>query len=331
MTEQPPEDWMTDEGERDLFSVVVPTFNRVGTIIEALDSVKAQTYRPIEILIADDGSTDGTEQAVAEWIRANARPDFAVKYQWRENQGVCGARNDALAVSSGEFVQFLDSDDLLYPERLEKLVHFFRAEGVDYIETGFEGFVDGDDDYEEVHLGHGESCQISLLLRGRLWPNTLRPAFRRGLIRRIGPWRHGMPTFQDLDFVIRALTLDPLPRVGSIVESLARARRSGDRMSDAFKTLEGRRLRVGCEELLVREVLGRAEFDDEDCVKLRARCLTLALRSKAAGWGEVLGGLLEALSLLPQPTPMKDRLKWLAIRSGRPVCWIVCRALKLAV
>ncbi len=102
-------------------------------------------------------------------------------------------------------------------------------------------------------------------------------------------------------------------------------------MSNTFKTLEGRRLRVSCEELLVRQVLGRSEFADEDCVRLRARCLTLAIRSKAAGWGEVLDGLLDALRLLPQPTPLKDRLKWMAIRGGRPVCWVLCRALRLGV
>lgn len=329
MTIEPPTDWLAGDGEKDLFSVVIPTFNRVGTIIEALDSVKAQTYRPIEILIADDGSTDGTEEEVQRWISRNEDLELMVDYEWKENQGVSGARNDGASRATGQFIQFLDSDDLLYPTRLEKLVDLFHAGEVDYIETGFDGFVDGDDDYEEVHGGHTRSSHFSLLLRGRLWPNTLRVSFRRTLVRRIGLWRHGVQYFEDYEYVIRALTLDPLPKVGSIGESLAGARRSGERLSETFKTMEGRRRRIQSEETLVRGVAGRPEFSDEDCVYLRARCLTLAMRSMAAGWGEVLDGLLEALRLIPQPTPIKDRLKWAALRGGRPVCWVFCRALNL--
>ena len=109
---------MTD-GPRTLVSVIVPTHNRAHLLIGALDSVWAQTYRPIELIVVDDGSTDNTRAAVEAWQSAHCSDDrFTLEYVAQENRGPAVARNRGLTLSRGEYVQFLDSDDRLHPEKL---------------------------------------------------------------------------------------------------------------------------------------------------------------------------------------------------------------------
>jgi glycosyltransferase involved in cell wall biosynthesis len=93
-----------------LVSVVIPAYNCAKFLAETLDSVFAQTYRPIEVIVVDDGSTDHTVEIV------RAYPD--VRYFYQENQGVSVARNVAIAAAQGEFIAFLDGDDIWKPDKL---------------------------------------------------------------------------------------------------------------------------------------------------------------------------------------------------------------------
>lgn len=101
-----------------LVSIIIPTFNRAHLISETLDSVLAQTYTNWECLIIDDGSTDHTAQVVQAYIDKDSR----FKYLLRSDvylPGGNGARNYGLKLSRGTYVNFLDSDDVLLPEKLE--------------------------------------------------------------------------------------------------------------------------------------------------------------------------------------------------------------------
>ena len=109
--------WMTAECEPGLVSVIIPTYNRARLLVEAMDSVFAQTYRPIELIVVDDGSKNNTPQVLQEWAAAHARdPRFRMRIFHEENKGAPVARNLGLIESRGEFIQFLDSDDLLGKE-----------------------------------------------------------------------------------------------------------------------------------------------------------------------------------------------------------------------
>jgi len=98
-----------------LVSVVVPTYNRADTLACTLDSVLAQSYDHFEIIVVDDGSTDGTRELVASRYGGEPR----IRYTWQENRGVTGARNTALAMVGGDHVAFLDSDDCWEPWKLQ--------------------------------------------------------------------------------------------------------------------------------------------------------------------------------------------------------------------
>lgn len=102
-----------------LVSVVIPSYNRATLIAESLDSVFAQTYPRLEVIVVDDGSTDGTEAAVAPYRDR-------IIYIRQQNQGLAGARNTGNARATGEFIAWLDSDDLWNPEKTALQVAYLR-------------------------------------------------------------------------------------------------------------------------------------------------------------------------------------------------------------
>ncbi|MBW2512977.1 MAG: glycosyltransferase [Deltaproteobacteria bacterium] len=100
-----------------MVSVIVPTFNRGWCLNEAIDSVFSETYGGYELIVVDDGSTDDTKRRLSRY------PDVHVLTQ--RNRGVSAARNSGVAVARGDFIAFLDSDDLWMPEKLSTQVDFF--------------------------------------------------------------------------------------------------------------------------------------------------------------------------------------------------------------
>jgi glycosyltransferase involved in cell wall biosynthesis len=96
-------------------SALIPTYNRARLLARAVDCVLAQTYPGCEALVIDDGSTDDTPRLIAERYAGNAR----VRYVWQPNRGVAAARNLGLSLARGDYIAFLDSDDLWQPWKIE--------------------------------------------------------------------------------------------------------------------------------------------------------------------------------------------------------------------
>lgn len=107
---------------RDLVSVVVPTFNRAHCLSRAVDSALDQTYPDLEVIVVDDGSTDNTPDLMGDRY-GGAGP---VRYVYQPNRGVAAARNTGLQASRGQFIAFLDSDDIWHPWKLELQVECMR-------------------------------------------------------------------------------------------------------------------------------------------------------------------------------------------------------------
>ena len=102
-----------------LVSVVIPTFNRAEMLADALTSVAQQSYRPIELIIADDGSTDNTAEVVQKLVEQHQTTGFELSYYRQKNQGGNPARNLGIQHARGEYVAFLDSDDCWDANKLE--------------------------------------------------------------------------------------------------------------------------------------------------------------------------------------------------------------------
>ena len=106
-----------------LVSIIIPTYNRRRWIGECLDSILAQTYPHVETLVVDDCSTDDT----VEWLRSEPRYAFAQIHRQPKNGGASEARNAGIRIARGDLIAFIDSDDLLAPEHVERAVETFRA------------------------------------------------------------------------------------------------------------------------------------------------------------------------------------------------------------
>lgn len=105
-----------------LVSIVIPTHNCADYICEAVESCLSQTYKLIEIIVVDDGSTDDTKQKLREYI-----DQASIKYIYQENGERSKARNEGIKIAQGEFIQLLDVDDLLEREKIEKQVDFLQG------------------------------------------------------------------------------------------------------------------------------------------------------------------------------------------------------------
>ncbi len=110
-------------------SVCIPTYNRKDYLKEALKSVFEQSYKDFEVIVMDDGSNDGTKEFVGSL-------DYPVNYHWQENAGDAAARNKMIELAEGKYITFLDSDDMLLPDALEKLVERLKDKQEDAISYG---------------------------------------------------------------------------------------------------------------------------------------------------------------------------------------------------
>lgn len=101
-------------------SVIIPTYNRGKYVCEAIESVLGQTFQDFEVIVVDDGSTDDTRQRIEHYLPR-------IEYIHQKNAGPAAARNTGIAASKGEYVAFLDSDDLWLPNKLRLQVEFMDS------------------------------------------------------------------------------------------------------------------------------------------------------------------------------------------------------------
>ena len=170
-----------------LVSTIIPVYNRAGMLREAVASVLDQSYRPIEIIIVDDGSTDETALGADELGKTHPQ-EISVIHQ--SNTGPGRAREAGRQMARGEFIQYLDSDDLLLPEKFRKQVAGLRAHpecGVSYGKTRYRR-VDG---WTEPGAWKGSGVKVERMFPSFLlsrWWDTPTPLYRASVCEQAGPW-----------------------------------------------------------------------------------------------------------------------------------------------
>ncbi len=186
-----------------LVSCIIAVFNGEAYLHDAIDSVLSQTYPLIEVIVVDDGSTDGT----AEVIR---RYGVLVRTLHQGNCGVSIARNRGVAMATGRFLSFLDADDRLDPRKITMQVDAFRADAqLDFIDchTAYFWSEDLSEEARQRDFRHEQS----------FWRQTL-PAhisgwlFRRELWDRVGEFSASLRYSEDMDWFSRARDL-PMRRL----------------------------------------------------------------------------------------------------------------------
>jgi len=182
-----------EQAQPGLVSTIIPVFNRAAMLREAVESVLAQTYAPLEIVIVDDGSTDDTALVAAslasERIRVIRQP----------NRGAGAARETGRLAARGEFIQYLDSDDLLLPRKFELQVAGLRAHPECGASYGWTRVDDGPRPAKRT--GEKIDALFPSMLQSRWW-HTPTPLWRRTVVEKAGPWL-ALNTEEDWEYDAR--------------------------------------------------------------------------------------------------------------------------------
>jgi glycosyltransferase involved in cell wall biosynthesis len=208
---------MVNAMHQPLISVVIPNYNYAHYLGEAIESVLAQTYASIEIILVDDGSTDDSLERARKF---NGR----LKIVAQENAGVSAARNRGIGEASGELIAFLDSDDVWLPEKVAKQVRLLEREPqVGLVHCGYvEFFSDGT--VGDTHLD-GMEGEVALELlkyqRSVVLGGGSGAMVRRSLIDEIGGFDPAVSPAEDWEFYYRCARVC---RVGFIDEVLLKYR-----------------------------------------------------------------------------------------------------------
>jgi len=175
-------------------SILIACFNAERYVREAIESALAQTYQNVEVVVVDDGSTDGSVDVIRS---------FGPRIIWEAgpNRGACAARNRALALSSGEFINFLDADDLLLPEKVEKQLHLLASDEADIV-------------FSQVHIFDDQTQRAQEDLHPTPRGDPLRYLFiypfqtaaalhKRAWLERVGGFREHLSRGQEYDLHLR--------------------------------------------------------------------------------------------------------------------------------
>lgn len=194
-----------------MVSIIIPTYNRSNLLVDAVNSCLNQTYSDIEIIIVDDGSTDRTEKMVSDLMK-NEWIEKRIKYYQQNNAGASTARNLGIEHASGEYIQFLDSDDLLHAEKLQRQIYCIKQ----YNENQPEGCscygLLGESFESKNSSRIGISCKVPneyiLHLCGRIvhGMQTSAPLWNSSFIKSQSGWRTDISFGDDLEYHIRLLS-----------------------------------------------------------------------------------------------------------------------------
>ena len=231
-------------------SVVIPAYQAAAFISEAIDSVLAQTHPAHELVVCDDGSTD-------ELAGVLERYGDALTVVRQENKGLAGARNRAVAETSGEFVAVLDADDVFMPEYLERMVDA-AVERPDLDILACDAYLEVDGRIVGTYYPDVAKFVVGDQRRGAIHTHFIfgLATIRRERLLAVGGWDESMRLIEDTDCFVR-LILDG-GRAGLVEEPLARYRlREGSLSSDRGATM-------AAQVTMLEKFLDHPALDDGD-------------------------------------------------------------------
>jgi glycosyltransferase involved in cell wall biosynthesis len=225
-------------------SVIIRTFNRAYCIADAIHSALQQTYKNLQIIVVDDGSTDSTCEVLRSYRDSRLR---VVRHE--SNRGVGAACNTGIAAATGEFVAWLDSDDVWYPDKLQRQLEFLRhyreidavfsdtcihepdkdiPSLIDHIKA-FQKCLQGKTRGTEVVISQRE-MYLCLLQEVPIKPTAL--MLRRSVVQKVGLFDESARSGEDWEFLLR---LARFASFGYIDQPLARMNRTPDSTFDRFR------------------------------------------------------------------------------------------------
>lgn len=244
-------------------SIIIPTYNRFSLLVQAVESCLNQTYQDIEIIIIDDGSTDGTEAGVSNLLN-NEWKNKPIIFHKQKNAGASAARNKGLELSKGEYIQFLDSDDLLFPEKIDlqlKAIKKNDADGCSCL-----GIMGETPENATSILGETFDEVRNLLHRmcsGRVHVMcTPAPLWKKTVLMKTLGWNTNIAFGDDLEFHIRVLM--NVEKIAFVDRKLFFVREHTDnRLSDASNNIKQIESGILTQQLIA-ETIRKNEIWDKD-------------------------------------------------------------------
>lgn len=191
-----------------LVSIIIPVYNKAAFIRETLDSALSQTYPKTEIILVDDGSTDGSLEILGKYAK-----DFPERIRLfaQKNAGVSSATNKGIQMAKGDYIQFLDADDLLSPNKIESQIKQLADDSLGAVSIcEWVTFRDNPEEYERWNLkvfkDYSEPAEMVLdfFNRSEMMADSAYLVHRK-LIEEVGPWNANLTINQDGEFFLRVL------------------------------------------------------------------------------------------------------------------------------
>ena len=315
-----------------LISVIIPVFNVEKYLAECLNSVLTQTYKNLEVLLVDDGSSDGSCRICDEW----ARKDGRIKVIHKPNGGVSSARNEGLRASTGDFIGFVDADDWIEPE-----MYAILANGLARADMASCSYIDypvGMDcpikmGESELYTDSFEQAVIQVYTRNGYFRSMCNKLYRREII-----WRGGRPLLLDeriavgedelwlIDIMKRSGSYAFIPEVGYHYRprsgSITRLERVTEKrmsiLSAKLKTIE----KLSGNDMAVRYA---QSVMYNDCFILKVQSYCCRDFEKAREIGQILKPLRRqwiGASDIPRARKLKVMMMECAMAMGLPGKWV---------
>lgn len=170
-----------------MISVIVPVYNVERYLSECIESIIAQTYRDIEIILVDDGSTDSSGNLCDKLVKADSR----IKVIHKNNGGLSSARNAGLILAKGEYITFIDSDDFIDSNMFDFMMNKFNIDSsLDIVSCCYETFVDGTKNYKpflsKINSGRFSNVEyLNLILKHQVDNGVCNKIYRRRCLEKI--------------------------------------------------------------------------------------------------------------------------------------------------
>lgn len=185
-----------------LCSIIIPFFNRRNTLSETINSCILQDYPNIEVILVDDGSTDNGADVCRDLEEKNRTGSKTIRLVKQANAGACAARNRGMAEAKGEFLLFLDSDDLIPPNKISTQIDAIEKKQADCC---ISDFLTIDSNGLPISIFHNNLTPIDFVRKLKS-PSNSAILMRRASIPQYMKWNEALPRMQDFDFMLRYLS-----------------------------------------------------------------------------------------------------------------------------
>ena len=276
-----------NEARRETVSVVIPCYNGEEFVADAIDSALAQTYPYKEVIVVDDGSTDGSLDVIKSF-------SDAIRWETRPNRGGCAARNRGIELARGEFVQFLDADDLLHADKLARQVAASKQQPDAIVYCDHVAYLS---EHAATPERRGMACEgldsVVFVLKHRTM-QTSAPLHRKEWLLQAGGFRNRLRASQEFDLHLR------LAAAGRNWVHLPEALFTVRRRADSVSADTGRTLAAVLEFLpeIVQKLQRGDGFNEQRAqafAEYAARCGRLCLRCGQTASGLSLLKLSQSL------------------------------------